>query len=205
MHPVLQDLRYAVRSLFRQPSFAMAAILTLALGIGATTAIFTVVNAVVFRPLPVERPDRLVAILNQYRRHRTTNLNVSAQDFDDWKAQSRSFAVMARYQGGETSVMLDRAADYATVYRVTPGFFDALGVRDVDWPSPESSRGTAGRTAVGRDHGCVLAVSDSTATRRRSAPRSRPTTASSPSSACSRPDCGFPPGPTSSRRRGSPR
>ena len=129
MSTFLQDLRYAVRSLFRQPSFAIAAIATLALGIGATTAIFTVVNAVVFRPLPVERPDRLVAILNQSAVTGRTNLTVSAQDFDDWKAQSRSFAVMAHYQGGETSVTLDRGADYATVYRVTPGFFDALGVR----------------------------------------------------------------------------
>jgi predicted permease len=129
MSTYLQDLRYAVRSLFRQPSFAIAAILTLALGIGATTAIFTVVNAVVFRPLPVERPDRLVAILNQSAVTGRTNLTVSAQDFDDWKAQSRSFAVMAYYQGGETSVTLDRGADYVTVYRVTPGFFDALGVR----------------------------------------------------------------------------
>ncbi len=129
MSTLLQDLRYAARSLFRNPSFAIAAILTLALGIGATTAIFTVVNAVVFRPLPVDRPDRLVAILNQTAVTGTINPTVSAQDFDDWKAQSRSFAVMARYQGGETSVTFDRGADYATVYRVTPGFFDALGVR----------------------------------------------------------------------------
>jgi predicted permease len=128
MSTFLQDLRYAVRSLFRQPSFAIAAILTLALGIGATTAIFTVVNAVVFRPLPVERPDRLVAILNQTAVTGTINPTVSAQDFDDWKAQSRSFAVMARYQGGETSVRFDGGADYATAYRVTPGFFAALGV-----------------------------------------------------------------------------
>ena len=126
---MLQDLRYAVRSLFRDPSFALSAILTLALGIGATTAIFSVVNAVVFRPLPVERPDRLVAILNQSAATGRTSLNVSAQDFDDWKAQSRSFQVMAYYQGGETSVTLTNSADYATAYRVTPGFFEALDVR----------------------------------------------------------------------------
>src|SRR5688500_8822205 len=104
MDTVLQDLRYAVRSLLRQPSFAIAAILTLALGIGATTAIFTVVNAVVFRPLPVERPDRLVTILNQNAVTGSISPAVSAQDVDDWKAQSRSFAVIAYYQGGETSV-----------------------------------------------------------------------------------------------------
>ena len=129
MDTVRQDLRYAFRSLFRQPSFALASIATLALGIGATTAIFSVVNAIVFRPLPVERPDRLVTVVNQFSTSSRPSLNVSAQDFDDWKAQSRSFQVMARYQGGETSIMLGGTADYARVYRISPGFFDALGVR----------------------------------------------------------------------------
>jgi putative ABC transport system permease protein len=129
MDSLIQDLRYALRSLFRHPSFALAAIVTLALGIGATTAIFTVVNAVVLRPLAVERPDRLVAIINQYTTSPRPSLNVSAQDFDDWQAQSRSFRVMARYQGGETSIMLGNTADYGVVHLVSPGFFDALGVR----------------------------------------------------------------------------
>jgi predicted permease len=115
--------------LFRQPSFSLTAILTLALGIGATTAIFTVVNAVVFRPLPVERPERLVAIVNQYTTSTKPSLNVSAQDFEDWQAQSRSFQVMARYQGGETNLMIGNTADYAVVHRVSPGFFETLGVR----------------------------------------------------------------------------
>ena len=128
MDHLLQDLRYALRSLFRQPSFALTAILTLALGIGATTAIFTVVNAVVFRPLAVERPDRLVALVNQSATTGRPNLTVSAQDFEDWKVQSRSFQGMAYYAGGETSVTLARSADYATVYRITPGFFDVLGI-----------------------------------------------------------------------------
>ena len=118
MDTIVQDLRYALRSLFRHPSFAVSAAATLALGIGATTAIFTVVNAVVFRPLPVDRPDRLVAIVNQYTTSPRPSLNVSAQDFEDWKAQSRSFRVMARYQGGETSIMLGNTADYA---RGAPG------------------------------------------------------------------------------------
>src|SRR5215211_4408023 len=129
MPHLLQDLRYAVRSLFRDPSFALSTILTLALGIGATTAIFSVVNAVVFRPLGVERPDRVVAVVNRSATTGQTSLNVSAQDFDDWKARNRSFQAMSYYQGGETSVTLNRSADYATVYRVTEGFFETLGVR----------------------------------------------------------------------------
>ena len=129
MDKLLQDLRYALRSLVRQPSFAITAVLMLALGIGATTAIFSVVNAVVLRPLPYEGADRIVAITNFWTKTGQRGITVSAPDFTDWKAQSQSFAAMAYYTGGETSVTLTAAADYATVYRVSPEFFEALGAR----------------------------------------------------------------------------
>src|SRR5918994_1600760 len=67
MERLLQDLRYAVRSLLRQPSFALTAILTLALGIGATTAIFSVVHAVLLKPLPFGDPDRLLQVSSTWR------------------------------------------------------------------------------------------------------------------------------------------
>jgi len=129
MDNFLQDLRYALRSLFRQPSFALTAILTLALGIGAATAIFSVVNAVLFRPLPFKDADRIVAVTNWWTKTATRGVNVSWQDFRDWKAQSQSFQAMAYYAGGETSVTLKDGANYARVYRVTPGFFEVLGAR----------------------------------------------------------------------------
>lgn len=129
MDKLLQDLRYAFRSLVRQPSFALTAILTLALGIGATTAIFSVVNAVVLRPLPYADPDRIVAIHNFWTRTGTRGMTVSAPDFHDWRAQSQSFAAMAYYVGGETSVTTSGAADYVSVFRVTPEFFNALGAK----------------------------------------------------------------------------
>ena len=81
MDTFLQDLRYALRSLFRQPSFALTAILTLALGIGAATAIFSVVNAVLFRSLPFEDADRIVAVTNWWTKTATRGQNVSWQDF----------------------------------------------------------------------------------------------------------------------------
>ena len=131
MDKLLQDLRYALRSLVRQPSFALTAILTLALGIGATTAIFSVVHAVVLSPLPYPEPDRIVAIQNVWTKTGARNLTVSAPDFEDWKRQSRSFAAMAHFAGAETSVTLEGAADYAAVYRVTPGFFETLGAKAI--------------------------------------------------------------------------
>ena len=129
MDQLLQDLRYAFRSLWHQPSFAITAILTLALGIGATTAIFSVVDAVILQPLPYYEPDRIVGVMNYWTRTGARGANVSAPDFLDWKAQSRSFAALALYVGGEQSVTVNGGADYASVFNVTPGFFDALGAR----------------------------------------------------------------------------
>ena len=129
MDKLVQDLRFAVRSLARRPGFSVTAVVTLALGIGATTAIFTVVNAVIMRPLPFPDSGRIVAIANLWTRTGTRAPTVSAPDFHDWKAQSRSFAAMGYVAGGQTSVTLAAGADYAGVYRITPGFFEALGAR----------------------------------------------------------------------------
>ena len=129
MEKLAQDLRFAVRSLVRRPGFALTAIVTLALGIGSTTAIFSVVNAVIIRPLPFERADRIVALRNLWTNTGLRSTTVSAPDADDWKAQSQSFQSMAYYTGGETSVTMGTTADYVNVFRVMPGFFETLGAR----------------------------------------------------------------------------
>jgi putative ABC transport system permease protein len=131
MEKLAQDVRFALRSLVRRPGFALTAIVTLGLGIASTTAIFSVVNAVILRPLPFERADRIVAVRNLWTKTGLRSATVSAPDFDDWKAQSRSFQAMAYYAGGETSVTMGSVADYVSVYRITPGFFETLGARPV--------------------------------------------------------------------------
>jgi predicted permease len=128
METLLQDIRYAVRSLFRQPSFALTALLTLALGIGATSAIFSVLNAIVLQPLPFERPDQIVAVRTFSHQTGRSSLLVSAPDFHDWRAQSQSFQSLAYLQGGEISISINGVADYAFTYIVTPKFFEALGL-----------------------------------------------------------------------------
>jgi predicted permease len=126
METFVQDLRFALRNLVRQPGFALTAILTLALGIGATTAIFSVVNAIVLRPLPYEDAERVVALTNFYTKTGLRSTSISAPDFHDWEQQSRGFEAMAYYTGGETSIAIAGSADYASAYRVTPAFFDVL-------------------------------------------------------------------------------
>jgi predicted permease len=148
MDQLLQDLRYTIRSFARQPAFAITAIATLTLGIGATTAIFTVVNAVLLRPLPYRDPDRMVAIMNLWTKSGTRGTTVSGPDFDDWKAQTGSFDAMAFYVGGETSVTLEGAADYISVYRVTPGFYEVLGARAAMGRLPSEEEQRPGGPAV---------------------------------------------------------
>jgi predicted permease len=127
MDNFLQDVRYGMRTLIRQPGFALTAILTLALGIGATTAIFSVVNAVVLRPLPFDQPDRIVVVTNTNLKTGTRSTTVSGPDFRDWREQSRSFAELSYYAGGETSVTVNGASDYASAISVTPGYFRVFG------------------------------------------------------------------------------
>ena len=97
----MRDVEYAFRTLRRRPGFATVVLLVLALGIGATTVMFTVIDGVLFRPLPYPEPDRLIAV------HGSTDQlgdfwGFSKPDFDDCKAQSRSFAIGAWTYGGGT-------------------------------------------------------------------------------------------------------
>ncbi|HYE87020.1 MAG TPA: ABC transporter permease [Vicinamibacterales bacterium] len=128
MDHLLQDARYGLRTLARQPGFAATAILTLALGIGATTAIFSVVNAVVLRPMPFSESERVMVVTNTNTRTGARNTTISGPDFVDWRAQARSFEALSYYAGaGETSVTVNNVSDYTTVARVAPGYFRVFG------------------------------------------------------------------------------
>jgi putative ABC transport system permease protein len=125
---IKSDLIYAVRGLRKKPLFTAAAVLTLALGIGANSAIFTVVSAVLLRPLPYPAPDRLMMLWTHNPRQ-GYNKDVSAfPNFDDWSRQSASFERMSAYFGANFT--LTQAGDPAQIGGaiVTPGFFETLGV-----------------------------------------------------------------------------
>ncbi|HEV2131755.1 MAG TPA: ABC transporter permease, partial [Longimicrobiaceae bacterium] len=93
MELLLQDLRFAFRTLRKNPGFTAVAVLTLALGIGANTAIFSVVNGVLLRPLPYAEPERLVMLWGVYPEFGQTS--TSLPDFRDWREQSTSFRELA--------------------------------------------------------------------------------------------------------------
>jgi putative ABC transport system permease protein len=124
------DLRYAARGLRHQPGFALVALGTLALGIGANTALFTVLDAVVLRPLSYADPERLVAVFDTHRAQGRDHERPSPGNFLDWRARSRAFESMAAWQDGSGAGTLrsdDEAIAIETV-KVTPDFFRVLGV-----------------------------------------------------------------------------
>src|ERR1700751_6052775 len=101
MQALLQDLRFAIRQMRKNPGFALTTPLTLALGIGATTAIFSLINAVLLRPLPYPEPDRLLypSSLDQSVGQPGVPETISYPDFFDWRARNHSFEAMASYRG----------------------------------------------------------------------------------------------------------
>jgi putative ABC transport system permease protein len=121
-----QDTRYALRVLGRGRGFAAVAVLTLALGVGANTAIFSVVRGVLLRALPYPEPERLVAVQSVIRGSPTA---VSPPDFVDWRAQAKSFSGLAAYFLSTSNLTGTGEPERLTQARVSANFFDVLGVR----------------------------------------------------------------------------
>jgi len=123
---LLQDFRYALRQIRRSPGFTAAAIATLALGIGASTAIFSVTDAVLLRPLPYPAPQRIVRIWEQAPDGHTMNL--SHLNFEDFRSQNHTFSSMAEYAFGIESMTGGSEPVRVTIAGVSSDFFKVLGV-----------------------------------------------------------------------------
>ena len=129
---LIQDLRYGLRTLRKSLGFAAAAILILGLGIGANTAVFSVVNAVLLKPLPYREPGRIVTLSNVVRTPAAANALaklISVPDFQDWHDQSTVFDAMAYYGTRRVSVTVGTSAEYARLTRVTREFFRVFEVQ----------------------------------------------------------------------------
>src|SRR3954466_3195501 len=129
MDAFLADLRYSLRLLRKSPAFTALAIATLALGIGANTAIFSAVDAVLIRPLPYTDPDRVVLVWEENLPAHFPRNTPAPANFADWARMSRSFAGLAATRGGSASLTADGAPIQIRGRRVTSNFFDVLGVR----------------------------------------------------------------------------
>jgi predicted permease len=151
MSDLLQDLRYALRTLRRAPGFASIAILTLALGIGATTAIFSLVNATLLRELPYPGAERIVRVYQTTPAGRST---ASPPDFTDWRAEADAFEALAAYHPSAYTLTGSGDARQVQAAQVTGDFFAVMGV------SPIAGRPlTAADAAPGAERTVVLSES----------------------------------------------
>jgi len=127
MQNLIQDLRYAIRILVKNPGFTAVAVLTLALGIGTNTAIFSVVHAVLLRPLPIEEPDRVVHVWESWRGEGTAP--VAWPKFVAWREQSRSFESIAGCNWGDGFSLTGAEKPEIIAGRtISPGFFSLLKI-----------------------------------------------------------------------------
>src|SRR5436190_22028133 len=130
MNTLLHDIRYGVRMLLKHKGFSAVAIIALALGVGANTAIFSLVNDVLLRPLPFPNSDRIIYFEGKNPAAGITDSNISYLDFTDWSQQTDLFASTAAYWIGTANFGADEAEpERVPRAGVTTGFFSVLGVQ----------------------------------------------------------------------------
>ena len=137
---LIADLRYGARTLAKNPGFATLAILTLGLGIGANTAIFSVINGVLLKPLPYENGDRLVLLQQSAPRANQANFGVSIKELYDYRDQLQSFEGLVEFHQMSFDLLKRGEPDRVATGVVSPNFFDVLGIKPI-----------LGRTFVGTD------------------------------------------------------
>jgi putative ABC transport system permease protein len=129
MNTLLQDFRYAFRSLRRTPAFTVAATLCIALGIGANTAIFSVINGVLLKPLPYKDPSRLVMVWETKEAHTRARNVVSPADYLDWRTRNTSFSEMAAAFDWRTGLASDGDPEVVPVTLASASYFPLLGAQ----------------------------------------------------------------------------
>jgi predicted permease len=124
-----QDIRYGIRTLLKSRSFAAVAILTLALGIGANTATFSVINRVVLSPLPYREANRLVCLFEEIPSSKRSS--ISYPNFVDWRDRNRSFSSIAGYHGTDANVSWNSEAEHLAGELISAGLFEILGIKPI--------------------------------------------------------------------------
>lgn len=129
MKTLWEDLRYGWRGLVRNPGFALTVVLTLSLGIGAISAIFGIVHAVLLRPLPLQDPDRVVMVWGWNQAEETEEAQISSADFRDWQTQARSFQHLALFRTRSFNLVAGGEPERISAAFVSKDFFQVLGVK----------------------------------------------------------------------------
>ena len=124
---MLKDIRYGLRSLWRNPGFALLAILSLALGIGANTAIFSIVNGVLLNALPYADPDQLIRIFE--RSDAQPRFPMNGGNFQDFRAQNTTLSDMALYTRQDLELSHDDRPERLAALQITSGYFNLLKVQ----------------------------------------------------------------------------
>ena len=127
MRTLWQDLRYGARMLLRKPGFTLIAIITLAVGIGANTAIFSVVNAVLLRQLPLPNPERLVTVCHSAPAQGLTELDLNDAHFAFYRDHSQLFEGLAAYETTEIALTGGGDPEVLQAARITFNYFNVLG------------------------------------------------------------------------------
>jgi len=151
MDAILKDIRYGLRGLLKNPGFTLVAVLTLALGIGANAAIFSVVNAVLLKPLKFQDPDRLVIIWEEATFAGFPTNTPAPGNYVDWKAQNQSFEDMAATAESSFNLTGDGEPERVAAERVTQSFFPLLGVQPLIgrvFSSDEVKAGSDNKVAI---------------------------------------------------------
>jgi putative ABC transport system permease protein len=128
MSTLVQDVRYGVRALIKSPGFAATAIFTLALGIGAATAVFTVVDGVLLKPLRYPDADRIVAVTTVFTTRGRTIPRLTGGDYVDIRDDSQVFEWIAAYYGAELGVQAGNRAEFVGAVPTTTEFLNVFGV-----------------------------------------------------------------------------
>ena len=150
METIIKDIRYGIRGLLKRPGFTVIALITLALGIGANTAIFSVVNAVLLRPLPFQDPEQLVIVWEDATFAGFPRNTPAPANYVDWKNQNQSFSDMAASHETSFNLTGDGEPERVSAYSVTANFFPLLGVQPLLGRSflTEEDRPGANKVAV---------------------------------------------------------
>jgi putative ABC transport system permease protein len=148
METLLQNLRYAIRQLIKSPVFTLTAVLTLALGIGANTAIFTVVYGTLLAPMPYPEPNQLVMVWSKIQGDRN---GISAGDYTDWKNQSTVFSDLCAFTGGSFNLATKDQPEYVEGQFTSPGMYKMMGTPFLYGRDFLPEEGT-----LGREHEVVL-------------------------------------------------